>query len=150
VFTARYALSPYIKQIRFVFKGLKSSGEPVLWDMTLSDILYVTHVFPRRLILPPEEGSMRFSWNFGAYVLPLLHVLSFILQVGWRPPAWKWGQIFSSKGFYMSLTSFPKGLNFPAWLNFHEDERRIFLRNLGTCMPEYKGHIPEDLCRLQF
>jgi hypothetical protein len=23
VFTARYALSPYIKQIRFVFKGLK-------------------------------------------------------------------------------------------------------------------------------
>jgi hypothetical protein len=25
VFTARYALSPYIKQIRFVFKGLKSS-----------------------------------------------------------------------------------------------------------------------------
>jgi hypothetical protein len=25
VFTARYALSPYIKQIRFVFKGLKQS-----------------------------------------------------------------------------------------------------------------------------
>jgi hypothetical protein len=26
VFTARYALSPYIKQIRFVFKGLKGVG----------------------------------------------------------------------------------------------------------------------------
>jgi hypothetical protein len=26
VFTARYALSPYIKQIRFVFKGLKPEG----------------------------------------------------------------------------------------------------------------------------
>jgi hypothetical protein len=25
VFTARYALSPYIKQIRFVFKGLKNT-----------------------------------------------------------------------------------------------------------------------------
>jgi hypothetical protein len=25
VFTARYALSPYIKQIRFVFKGLKNA-----------------------------------------------------------------------------------------------------------------------------
>jgi hypothetical protein len=27
VFTARYALSPYINQIRFVFKGLNSSVE---------------------------------------------------------------------------------------------------------------------------
>jgi hypothetical protein len=26
VFTARYALSPYIKQIRFVFKGLMVAG----------------------------------------------------------------------------------------------------------------------------
>jgi hypothetical protein len=26
VFTARYALSPYIKQIRFVFKGLNGSS----------------------------------------------------------------------------------------------------------------------------
>jgi hypothetical protein len=28
VFTARYALSPYIKQIRFVFKGLKIGDFP--------------------------------------------------------------------------------------------------------------------------
>jgi hypothetical protein len=28
VFTARYALSPYIKQIHFVFKGLKKKTEP--------------------------------------------------------------------------------------------------------------------------
>jgi hypothetical protein len=30
VFTARYALSPYIKQIRFVFKGLKSITNEIL------------------------------------------------------------------------------------------------------------------------
>jgi hypothetical protein len=29
VFTARYALSPYIKQIRFVFKGLNKGTEAV-------------------------------------------------------------------------------------------------------------------------
>jgi hypothetical protein len=38
VFTARYALSPYIKQIRFVFKGLRffaiSPSRPsLLWDV---------------------------------------------------------------------------------------------------------------------
>jgi hypothetical protein len=34
VFTARYALSPYIKQIRFVFKGLK-----VYWLVYLSPFI---------------------------------------------------------------------------------------------------------------
>jgi hypothetical protein len=29
VFTARYALSPYIKQIRFVFKGLMQAPNPL-------------------------------------------------------------------------------------------------------------------------
>jgi hypothetical protein len=41
VFTARYALSPYIKQIRFVFKGLKFNGNYsfmkfVIWSRLLS------------------------------------------------------------------------------------------------------------------
>jgi hypothetical protein len=48
VFTARYALSPYIKQIRFVFKGLK----------------YVTtftyHIFPDpRLMLTIQWVNIR-------------------------------------------------------------------------------------------
>jgi hypothetical protein len=30
VFTARYALSPYIKQLRFVFKGLKATSSDPL------------------------------------------------------------------------------------------------------------------------
>jgi hypothetical protein len=32
VFTARYALSPYIKQIRFVFKGLITVSNQETWD----------------------------------------------------------------------------------------------------------------------
>jgi hypothetical protein len=32
VFTARYALSPYIKQIRFVFKGLNSVLDGGKWS----------------------------------------------------------------------------------------------------------------------
>jgi hypothetical protein len=41
VFTARYALSPYIKQIRFVFKGLK-----IFIDATDSEILDHNMKFP--------------------------------------------------------------------------------------------------------
>jgi hypothetical protein len=33
VFTARYALSPYIKQIRFVFKGLGDSVNGIVCNM---------------------------------------------------------------------------------------------------------------------
>jgi hypothetical protein len=32
VFTARYALSPYIKQIRFVFKGLNRTVEADIYN----------------------------------------------------------------------------------------------------------------------
>jgi hypothetical protein len=34
VFTARYALSPYIKQIRFVFKGLRTYYREIQEDVT--------------------------------------------------------------------------------------------------------------------
>jgi hypothetical protein len=46
VFTARYVLSPYIKQIRFVFKGLKKPGERIwngfsfLWTKSNCDLLW--------------------------------------------------------------------------------------------------------------
>jgi hypothetical protein len=38
VFTARYALSPYIKQIRFVFKGLMVGAEEELWGCVFADL----------------------------------------------------------------------------------------------------------------
>jgi hypothetical protein len=44
VFTARYALSPYIKQIRFVFKGLKTEGVLAPFPLLLSDMVAVTQI----------------------------------------------------------------------------------------------------------
>jgi hypothetical protein len=38
VFTSRYALSPYIKQIRFVFKGLKA----LVYTVEVITIVYVS------------------------------------------------------------------------------------------------------------
>jgi hypothetical protein len=43
VFTARYALSPYIKQIRFVFKGLKSVHTPTYVSTIKSSSSGVIH-----------------------------------------------------------------------------------------------------------
>jgi hypothetical protein len=43
VFTARYALSPYIKQIRFVFKGLMfKPGSTQSKQWTLNGYMYIT------------------------------------------------------------------------------------------------------------
>jgi hypothetical protein len=50
VFTARYALSPYIKQVRFVFKGLKSGKHFALMYITCS-----AHVI---LLVIGEEYNM--------------------------------------------------------------------------------------------
>jgi hypothetical protein len=48
VFTARYALSPYIKQIRFVFKGLKTPRH-YLHDVNASGSATLTAKFGRGL-----------------------------------------------------------------------------------------------------
>jgi hypothetical protein len=52
VFTARYALSPYIKQIRFVFKGLKPAKVPVIFPGFVSShaslIVYSSWNFKKR------------------------------------------------------------------------------------------------------
>jgi hypothetical protein len=42
VFTARYALSAYIKQIRFVFKGLKWRYVVTCWGL-LTDVAWILH-----------------------------------------------------------------------------------------------------------
>jgi hypothetical protein len=49
VFTARYALSPYIKQIRFVFKGLISKSK---------DETYVRWKSENSAILTKQIGAM--------------------------------------------------------------------------------------------
>jgi hypothetical protein len=46
VFTARYALSPYIKQIRFVFKGLKQSLDCVFHVLQYEELyIYSSQCF---------------------------------------------------------------------------------------------------------
>jgi hypothetical protein len=65
VFTARYALSPYIKQIRFVFKGL----------MTLSQIETAWHVITERLSIRKRKNMEQESSG-----LVLRHCLGILLQ----------------------------------------------------------------------
>jgi hypothetical protein len=43
VFTARYALSPYIKQIRFVFKGLTPSDSQLTMEVLILQTSGMTH-----------------------------------------------------------------------------------------------------------
>jgi hypothetical protein len=73
VFTARYALSPYIKQIRFVFKGLNIM-------MTLSQVqrvwnklckqnaqnIFLSHIF---LVLSPQPiAEFKNEWSYIIYI----------------------------------------------------------------------------------
>jgi hypothetical protein len=49
VFTAQYALSPYTKQIHFVFKGLKTNSRNGLNKLQSSTVVsqtYINHAFP--------------------------------------------------------------------------------------------------------
>jgi hypothetical protein len=60
VFTARYALSPYIKQIRFVFKGLVCQSHNAMLKIykvykSKLDILMAYTPLYRRL---PEDGEL--------------------------------------------------------------------------------------------
>jgi hypothetical protein len=50
VFTARYALSPYIKQIRFVFKGLYCSLMYCCLTFQSHTTMYITHVKENRTL----------------------------------------------------------------------------------------------------
>jgi hypothetical protein len=77
VFTARYTLSPYIKQIRFVFKGLKSSSSCI----RLLPRLPVTSLPPS--ILP---SITRFTRQFLSKMWPIqLAFLLFIAQYSYPP-----------------------------------------------------------------
>jgi hypothetical protein len=75
VFTARYALSPYIKQIRFVFKGLKSiygtvAHLSILWHYVQSEDgpFRPKHVVGNLLIhthMPIPLAARSKAWVFG-------------------------------------------------------------------------------------
>jgi hypothetical protein len=58
VFTARYALSPYIKRIRFVFKGVIWVFKAVPWLRRLLAVLS-----PRKSVLEPMSDHVRFVVN---------------------------------------------------------------------------------------
>jgi hypothetical protein len=73
VFTARYALSPYIKQIRFVFKGLKATKLfyqilqfGINKKIKFSQLLFQTPALQRSNITSrhfPSEGGASKAWE---------------------------------------------------------------------------------------
>jgi hypothetical protein len=76
VFTARYALSPYIKQIRFVFKGLNQSTVP---DSILVDILYYSaiEIYVFQEVTSQETCLVQLCISFYSGPLKLLSQLIF-------------------------------------------------------------------------
>jgi hypothetical protein len=68
VFTARYALSPHIKQTRFVFKGLITCA-PVLCNVTSR------HCLPPLLYFPHSK-----EWNFLFHYSPVSNSLHHLVQ----------------------------------------------------------------------
>jgi hypothetical protein len=60
VFTARYALSPYIKQIRFVFKGLSILVKPCIFQFRN---LSLTHNLVSQNMLPWKQLSGS-NWSY--------------------------------------------------------------------------------------
>jgi hypothetical protein len=66
VFAARYALSPYIKQTRFVFKGLTGNAYgSVTWSVILSEEhrLRVSENRVVRKILGPKRNEVTGDWR---------------------------------------------------------------------------------------
>jgi hypothetical protein len=66
VFTARYALSPYVKQIRFAFKGLKEKncasheiGSEIARTNHVALMLQGAVIWPRRLLRRPVTTEGR-------------------------------------------------------------------------------------------
>jgi hypothetical protein len=84
VFTARYALSPYRKQIRLVFKGLNSlSNTASVFPLCFLEI-YFDFIFPckpisRELIFTLwfsyENGPMCFKLNYSCLYISWIYVL---------------------------------------------------------------------------
>jgi hypothetical protein len=88
VFTARYALSPYIKQIRFVFKGLILFG----WETKLSDSSLCSFV------CSPVAFSMSFVQILSSAPFFKWASLSMKEQVSYQQLAELWCDLFRKIG----------------------------------------------------
>jgi hypothetical protein len=106
VFTARYALSPYIKQIRFVFRGLKTKfhirilallvpnyllvGETTVFCLLSYAAGYVAAWLSLALSVIPSAAPFNFSrilfrnWFHVMQFLPQLFLLSHLSSVKFR------------------------------------------------------------------
>jgi hypothetical protein len=83
VFTARYALSPYIKQIRFVFKGLNcilpTAGTVAIMELPLSSCTVGLHGFRRfvdDILQQPSAVTRQTIRNYRRNLKACLHLNS--------------------------------------------------------------------------
>jgi len=67
VFTARYALSPYITQIRFFFKGVKSVQ--FVWGWTIRSLLYIMSNERTRVRVSNYQLNAQFLYSITIYML---------------------------------------------------------------------------------
>jgi hypothetical protein len=67
VFTARYALSPYIKQIRFVFKGLRMI---IIWVYTPCSVICSCWRFGRTCWFSIHVNELKLRLRWTLYVPP--------------------------------------------------------------------------------
>jgi hypothetical protein len=88
VFTARYALSPYIKQIYFVFKGLNSNGFDVVLSVRGSNVDRNTGCSVANfLFFLPEDGEcFLVAWRQTEPVSCAFVRVSSLHEAGSTPP----------------------------------------------------------------
>jgi hypothetical protein len=68
VFTARYALSPYVKQTRFVFKGLKELVAIPNFKISLKSLLYGA-----KILISIVVKIRKWVWKIPIYFIFLIH-----------------------------------------------------------------------------
>jgi hypothetical protein len=74
VFTARYALSPYIKQVRFVFKGLKDCLMTLRYEVSPAvggpvNIRIIRDVTPCSVAVDMYKFPAFWKWRLGSRFL---------------------------------------------------------------------------------
>jgi hypothetical protein len=88
VFTARYALSPYIKQIRFVFKGLSTAPWRSLKECRKNDMDYSRQYQKEKVNITrrPLYSSVRNC----ATQQPTTHCTYNVALFAFTQPLWPW------------------------------------------------------------
>jgi hypothetical protein len=140
VFTARYALSPYIKQIRFVFKGLKwhFGAQPKRMDGTIKDVRSFQDLFFAILCLAAPLASVFFCWRT---ILRLrrqsLHYTNKIIFLGASKESLKCGlHTLMTPQFDVTIkwTIFKKIFKFQLTVLWHPqgDEMNYYTKSVGV------------------